>query len=358
MKDGREQVEKKGVHDGVMHFISRANELLDTTATTRQRGNLRDDGQEVWDEYLTAKLNKGKVWGRFTGLEKIDTICHGLKKKELHLHAAYAAELKSTFATNWCYNLVTRYRTNVFYATFEMGYEHIRRLIYVMHSAHPRWALEGYTESLDYGKVRDGDLTPEQEDFYQKVIDDFCHNPEYCEFRTWAPDHDVDFDEARIEIELLHKQSEIGFTVLDHGGLMEPRKRKRHKDYVIELNSIIRDAKKFALHFNHGEGMPTLLLFQINRQGKLEADKSDGVYKMNALSYANEAERSADVVTTTYLNPELRQAKQTKFCNLKNRDNPLFDPFLAQVDFTCRRIRNADLTSAPGMSIDNMIDNV
>ena len=345
-----------------MHFYSQANQLIAPEGSSRQRGNIRKDGQEVWDEYVTAKVNKDKVWGRFTGLEKIDTICHGLKKKELHLHAAYAGELKSTFATSWCYNLITRYRTNVFYATFEMGYEHIRRLIYVMHSAHARWALQGYREPLDYRKVRDGELTPEQEIFYQKVIEDFTTNPEYCDFHTWSPDHDVDFDEALLEVEMLNKQLEIGFTVFDHGGLMEPKKRKRNKDYVIELNSIIRDAKKFSLFFNHGEGMPTLLLFQINRQGKSEAEKSDGVYKMNALAYANEAERSADVVTTTYLSQDLRAAGNTKFCNLKNRDNALFEPFLARVNFITRRISNLETEHAPGMSVENtyegMLDNV
>jgi replicative DNA helicase len=358
IKEGREEIQRRGVQDGIMHFVSKANDLIVLEGGSRQRGDIRKDGQEVWDEYLTAKLNKDKVWGRFTGIDRIDTICHGLKKKELHIHAAFAGELKSTFATNWCYNLVTRYRTNVMYATFEMGYEHIRRLIYVMHSSHPRWALEGY-KALDYRKVRDGDLTPEEEIFYQKVIDDFTHNPDYCEFHTWAPDHDVDFDEARIEVELLHKQSEIGFTVLDHGGLMEARKKNRSKkDYTIELNTILRDAKKFALHFNHGEGMPTLLLFQINRTGKTEAEKNDGIYKnLQALSYSNEAERSADVVTATYLSQELRAQGQTKFSCLKNRDNPLFEPFLAEVDFTCRRMRNLDLyNSAPGMGVQDETD--
>lgn len=271
----------------------------------------------------------------------------------------------TTFATNWCYNLVTRFRTNVFYASFEMKYEHIRRLIYVIHSSNLRWALLGHPIPLDYRKVRDGELSDAEEAFYQKVIDDFCNNPEYCEFHVWSPDRDVNIDDVTLEVELLHKQLEIGFTVLDHGGLMEPRKKKRNKDYVIELNSVIRDSKKFALHFNHGEGMPTLILFQINRTGKSEADKSDGIYKMNALSYANEAEKSADVVTTSYLNDSLRHECQTKMCNLKNRDNPLFEPFLARVNFGTRRIKNLDMDSSPGMGVDNhgdstsvMLDNV
>lgn len=351
--EGNEKIKKHGVRDGLLHFATKANDLIIVDYSGRQKGDLRKDGKEVWEEYQTAKLNKDKVWGKFTGLNDIDKICHGLKKGELHLHAGYAGELKTTFATNWCYNLVTRFRTNVFYASFEMKYEHIRRLIYVIHSAHTRWPLLGHAVPLDYRKVRDGELNEVEEAFYKAVIEDFCNNPEYCDFHVWAPDHDVNIDDVQLEVELLHKQLEVGFTVLDHGGLMEPRKKKRNKDYTIELNSVIRDSKKFALHFNHGEGMPTLLLFQINRTGKSEADKNDGIYKMNALAYANEAEKSADVVTTSYLNEILRKELQTKICNLKNRDNPLFEPFLARVNFGTRRIKNLDMNSAPGMGVED-----
>lgn len=274
----------------------------------------------------------------------------------------------TTFATNWCYNLVTRYRTNVFYGSFEMKYEHIRRLIYVLHSANNRWkGLEPAKHqcpacphpALDYRKVRDGELTPEEEVFYQLVIDDFEHNPEYCHFEVWCPDHDVSIDDVRLQTEMLHKQLEVGFVVLDHGGLMQAR--SKNSNYGVELNSVLRDSKKFALHFNHGEGVPTLMLFQTNRDGLSDADKNDGIYKMRALSWASEAERSADVVTTTYLDDQLpgggtyRKNNQTKIGNLKNRDNPLFDPFMATVQFKTRRIMNLDITEHTGanMSVED-----
>lgn len=367
IEEGKEKVQKKGVREGLLHFTTKANELIIPEFNARIRGDLRLDGQQVWDEYLLAKVNKDKVWGKFTGLNNIDTICHGLKRGEMHVHAAFAGHLKTSFATNWCYNLVTRYRTNVFYASFEMKYEHIRRLIYVIHSTNMRWQGRDPSKHqcsacphtpLDYRKVRDGELTPEEELFYQLVIDDFCNNPEYCQFIVWAPDQDVSIDDVRLEAEMKHKELEIGFVVLDHGGLMEPRKKKRNKDYVVELNSILRDSKKFALHFNHGEGVPLLMLFQINRMGLDDADKNDGVYKMKALTYANEAEKSADVITTTYLDDqvggEYRKNLHTKFSNLKNRDNPLFEPFLASVNFRSRRITNLDTTAntGTGMSVE------
>lgn len=331
----------KGTQDAFQYLARRGTELIVPESNAKIRGNIREDGEAVWDEYLTAESNKDKVWGKFTGLDTIDTVCHGIKKGELWIHAGYAGELKTTMATNWCYNLITRYRSNVYYVSLEMKYEHIRRLLYVIHSTNARFRMQG-KPPLDYRKVRDGELSPEEKQFFQEVIRDFSTNQEYCDFDTYAPDRDVNMDDARMETELLHKQKEVGLVVIDHGGLAEARRSKRHKDYTVELNSVIRDAKKFALHFNGGEGIPVLLLFQINRQGKDTADKNDGRYRMSALAYANEAERSADVITTTYLNDDLRKKGRVLVSNLKNRDNPLFEPFEARVDFVPRRMWNAD----------------
>lgn len=264
----------------------------------------------------------------------------------------------TTFATTWAYNLVTRYRTNVFYISLEMPYKQLRRIIYVMHSSNPKFRAQGHPP-LDYRKVRDGELDAAEKVFYKEVLDDFDNNPDYCHFEIWSPDRDVTIADIRLEAELKHKEIDVGLVVVDHGGLVEPE--RRHQSYTIEQNSIIRGAKKFALHFNGGEGMPVLLLFQTNRDGFDYAAKNEGKYKLRALSYANEAERSADVVSTTFLGEEgstYRENETTMLCNLKNRDNAFFPPFLAKVDFRCRRLFNFDPTDqdAAGIIIDDPND--
>jgi len=350
------QEKKQGLRDGVLHFSQNAHKLLVYQHNARIQGNIREDGQEVWDNYQEAKANKGLAWGKFCGLNNIDKVLRGIKRGELWLHAAFTGELKTSFALNWAYNLVTRYRSNVFYVTLEMPYEQVRAMIYAMHSSNPRFKLLGY-ESLEYDRICAGTLTPEEEKFYQLVIDDFVNNPEYGSFDVWSPDDDVTTDDIKMAAELSHQKNEVHLLVIDHGGLVEPRKKKRGKDYTIELNSVLRDSKKLALHFNHGEKVPVLLLFQINRDGKDYADKNEGRYKLRALSYANEAERSADVVTTTYLNDEHRTAGTTLFDCLKRRDGPFFPHFVAGVDWKTRRIFNHDqltgATSDKGMSLDD-----
>lgn len=352
VQEGKEKVRFHGVKDALVYFSRRAHDLVPADSNAKTRGDLREDAEAAWQEYQLAKRERGKVWGAFTGINEIDKICHGCKRGELWIHAAFIGELKTTFALNWAYNLVTRYRTNVFYVSLEMPYEQLRRNISAIHTAHRKWSVQGKTP-LDYRKVRDGELSPEEEVFLKESLDDFGSNPEYCRFQIWAPDRDVTIDDIRVEAELMHKQMEVGMIVIDHGGLVESSKKSQ--DYTIELNAVMRGAKKnLALHFNGGEGVPVLMLFQLNRQGKDDADKNEGRYKVKALSYANEAERSADYVTTTYLNDDHRANGTTLFCNLKNRDNPLFQPFQASVDFISRRISNFDPSRATvaGVRVD------
>jgi hypothetical protein len=339
---------KFGIRDGLMHFQSKANDLIVPNFNARFRGDVRQDAEEMRREYITAENNKDKVWGRFTGIEEIDRSCRGAKRGELWVHGAFPGELKTTFAINWCYNLITHYKTNVLYLSLEMPYEQVRRNIYTVHTANQKWEQQGF-RALDYRKIRDGELTPAEKAFYfDHVIPDFTTNPNYCHFEVMNPEKEMTFDNIRMEAELLHKQMDLGFIVIDHGQWVEPRKGKKSRDYTIELNSIVRDAKQFAMRFNNNEGIPVLLLWQINREGKEEADKNDGQYKLKAFTYANEVEKTADVVTTTYLNDSLRENCATKICNPKNRDNPPFKTFEAAVDLVARRMYTMDKTKAGG----------
>ena len=347
---GKNAITKKGIKEAIQFASESLHPLVIEENTAQTRGDLRADTRAGWDDYQVAKLNKDKAVGKFTGIDKIDNICHGIKRGELWVHAGFTAELKSTFAMNWGYNLITRYRSNVLYVSLEMPYTQIRRQLHTIHTTNLLFENQGLA-SLDYERIRYGDLTPSEEAFYQMALNDLETNPEYCSFEAWCPDHDVTIADIRTYAEILHKKKDVGMIVIDHGGLVQPL--QKHKEYVIGLNSVLRDGKKLALHFNHGEGVPVLMLFQLNRTGKTEADKSDGVYKMNALSYANEAERSADVVTTTYLNDDHRSGNTTKFCHLKNRAGKLFSPFIANTNLASLRIFNAELHNASGMSIDS-----
>jgi hypothetical protein len=353
---GRER--REGLRDGITHFTRNVHALMVSQQEAKLQGDLRDDGKEVWRDYENSKVDQGL--GMLCGILNIDDVVGGIRKGDLWLHAAFAGQLKTTFALNWAYNQMTRYKHNVFYVTLEMPYEEIRKLAYVMHSSNARLMQKmGVTEPLDFTKVDSGALSPEEERYYQAVIKDFCENPEYGRFDVWGPDEDVTIDQIRLQAELNNQMAPIHLLVVDHGGIVEPKRKK--KDYVVELNSVIRDAKKMALQFNHGVKIPVLLLFQINRDGRDYADKNGGRYQLRALSYANEAERSADVVTTTYLNEDHVRACTTFFDCLKRRRGVLVPPFSARIDWKTRRMSEGSLYNGPhgnGITMDGLDEGV
>jgi replicative DNA helicase len=348
VEDKKTKETRKGLEEAILHFTKRAQEIRVVDTNVQIHGDIRKDGAKMKEEYELAESDKSKALGVLSGINEIDDACKGVKKGELWIHAAFPSELKTTLANNWCYNAVTRYKTNVVYVSFEMTREQIRRSVYTIHTANARFTQQGY-KPLDYRHIRDGLLTKEEKDFYYNlVIQDFVNNPTYTHFELVTPDREWTMDDVRAQVELLHKEFEVGLVILDHGQWIEARKSRKNKDYTIELNSVINDAKRLALTFDHNNGIPVLMLFQINREGKAYADKNEGVYRVSALTYANNCEKTADVITTTYLNDELRAAGFTKFTNLKNRDNALFPPFQAHINFNCRKIlspKRMELTS-------------
>jgi len=109
-----------------------------------------------------------------------------------------------------------------------------------------------------------------------------------------------------------------------------------------------------ALNFARGKGVPVLGLWQMNRQGKIRADKADGRYDISAISYANEIEKSADVITYTYLNDVLRNEGKFYLGNLKNRDNPIFDRMVGKIIWQSKRMRDI-VTGMLDLDADNIV---
>ncbi len=294
--------------------------------------SVRKDGGMSRD-YLEAKANKARIFGCLTGIEKIDRACLGARPGDLWVHASYQGELRTTFALNWAYNLVTQYKTNVFYVALEMPYEQVRRSIYSIHSANKKWAVEGIAP-LDYREVRDGGLSLEDERFFmERVIPDLDNNANYGSLHVACSDEGTTIQEVGKEAEHLHKTEPLGLIVIDPGqGLEVPGEGC---DSDTERNLVIREAKRLALRFNH-QGIPVLLLWQLSPQAKDWADENEGQYLFASLP--NEIERIADIVTTTYLNHEGRARGQTRISNLKNRDEQPFRPFDTHIDFRSRRM--------------------
>ena len=80
------------------------------------------------------------------------------------------------------------------------------------------------------------------------------------------------------------------------------------------------------------------------KKGEKDPEKR-GEDDLTHLSYANEAERSSDIVTATWIDDDLRKESLVKFLCLKTRDSGGFDRFAASVDWKIIRIKTLDSAS-------------
>ncbi len=332
----------RGVGDAVGYLYERLHEFSRVEGGEKLEGVVTEDAEEFLEEYeITEKVDKFSNRNLF-GLEPVDSVCKGHRRGEFWVHTAFTGELKTTLSLNYTYNNVMVYGKNIFYAILEMPYKQLRRQLYVIHSSHGKFVTEwhkedGYT-GLDYRKVRDGELSSRDKKRLSIVARDFKESAK-GKLYVWRPKKDEEgtIDGIRRKAEMFDNKYGCDGVVIDHLGLVTP---KRHmNDTVSSQNAVVRDARLMALNFSRGKGVPLLGLWQMNRQGKMRADKLDGHYDIAAISYANEIEKSADVITYTYLNEALRKDGKFYLGNLKNRDNPMFDRMVGKILWLSKRIR-------------------
>jgi hypothetical protein len=358
IREGKEKKILRGPIDAIRHIITRSHDIVTPTSGARLSGEVLSDGDDMQAEYERVENDPLAGVGQFTGIEQFDTSLKGAKRGELWTHAAFTGGLKSTLMLNWAYNQAVYMNYDVMVFSLEMPYPQCRRILYAMHGLHGKFKdirirlgiqkHPGPNVGLNYNRVRDGQLTPEEKIFfYQHVIPDF-NSGKYGKINIEVADPDKsDFSvlDLKSKAELIHSKTPFSLLFVDHAGLMAPR--KWIPSTTERLNEVIRDLKRLSMNFNRGKGMAVVSLFQISREGFKSAEKiaekaqgawGHGPYNLTHLSYANEAERSSDVVTASYVNDELRAQSKVLFQCLKTRDDAPFANFFSRVEWHCRRL--------------------
>jgi hypothetical protein len=318
----------KGPEDALAYVTAGLVDLLNVD-DAKSRAKLWAESHVVLDDYRAAKAAMGKL-GLKCGLFPIDNCFGGIRRGELWTHAAFTGQLKSTLAANITYHATMFEERNVLYVSLEMTQEQLRRCYYVLHSAQDKWKRPG----LNYTQVREGILSPLDEEYLTAVANDATATAT-GEIQIWTPPKKVMVDDIMLYAERIHRNCPLGLIVIDHSGLVQPSSKDRN--YFVAMNSVFTDAKRGALSFDGGAGVPVLVLHQINREG-FKAAAKDGKLTLAHLSNTNEAERSSDYITTSYVDDDLRGRSLTRISCLKNREGGPFSPFEASVSFPSRRI--------------------
>lgn len=318
-------------------------------------------------EYERAKTTP--VIGNLTCLMHMDTTLGGGKNKELWVHAAFSSHLKSTFAANWAYNLAIIYQRSVLYFSLEMNYEQTLKQIAAMHSYHYKFrdvrfrlGLQADAESdvgLEYDKIRDGKLSPAEEEFYLNYALPDLADPANAygniHIKVSDPDKDFTVDTIRDVAEATYAEDPFVQIFVDHIGLIDPPSTYKRDREATAMAQTMKGLKKIARGFRRGQGTSIVALAQINREGmKALAKKKETGRLPRYLPFdlfgSSEVEKSADVISTSYIDDDLSKRSRVMFDCLKARDQRKFDPFLAKIAWGPRRLLTCDekpLTEEP-----------
>lgn len=333
----------KGVSDAMYLVTEKLPEFTRIEAGERLEGTVHEDAEEVIDEYeFISKTNKFAD-RNLLGLEPVDLACKGHRKGEFWVHCAFPGELKTSLALNYAYNNALVYKKNILYIILEMPYIQLRRQLFAIHSSHGKFVTEWNKEDnyvgLDYRQLRDGELSPRDFERLKIIAQDFKAHTE-GRLYIWRPAMDVTIDDIKRKAEAFHHKYGCDGIVIDHLGLVTSKSRS--SEFTIQMNQTVRETRLMALNFAKGNSVPIFALFQLNRQGKARAEKNGGQYDMAAISYANEVEKSADKITYTYLDQELRNQGKFLLGCIKNRDDAVFEPMTGKIIWQTKRMRSIE----------------
>ncbi len=365
----RKKKEIKGLGAAIEYFATETRKfrLYNDGIKTNSQIRSEEDSKEVIDAYDIRKKDPYDNLGLFTQLEKMDEVFRGTKLGELLIIAAYVGQGKTTLVANLAYNGIYQ-GLNGLYVSIEMNFDEMRDMFYTLHTTCPDWSenpkYKHLAGKISYEKVRYGELDDLEEEFFKHASMDFGSNKSFGQLFLHQPSSAL--TPSQLEMEIYDRQAELAedgknldFVVVDYVGLMSQDKGERYGDFNTDLNMIIKSLKKLAIVFNQGRGLRVITPFQCNREGWKDAVKNDGVYKLTALSNANEAERSADEVIALFMNEEMKRANRIKICCLKHRKGAVFVPFEADINFQSKRIQDfmqPDTANGDGMDIKDIAD--
>lgn len=315
----------KGHTDARAFLYSKLSSIdkLDATEAAPE-GDMRKEADDVRKEYADRKSGKQSM-GIRTGISTMDLATGGFANGELVMLCAYTGQGKSMLSTQTTWSCAVEQGKNVFFATSETVRSQVRRRLIARHSRLPQFGLP---QGLDSKAIKDGTLTPAEEDVFNAVLDDLDKNPTYGQiYIAQIPrGATLSFIDARLQRQA--SNMEVHLVVVDYLALIRPDiKRQSQRE---EFNDILKDAKTLATSFDHGRGVPLLSPWAMS-QSAFKRARETGLYELASLAETSEAEKSADQIITMLRHEDTRNEVKMQFLKLRDADQPA--PLTLEADF-------------------------
>lgn len=281
--------------------------------TSVPQGNIMSEKEEILQEYAEAKKNQGVVGGITTGIKKIDEGIGAIQNGDVCVIAAASGEGKSMMASNIAWWNAVPCRKNVALITAETPKAQYRRRIYTRHSNEPQFGMP-----LDSTKAKMGSFSPEEEEIFNMVIEDFTSG-RYGSLDISQVGNGTKLSEIRVYLEKLLLQKHIDLVIIDYLTLLKPTQpRSSTREEAVEL---FKEIKNIALSLDKGKGLPIIALHQISTQAREKVKFVPGkYYTLGSLAESSEAAKTADEVIALLRTEEMADEHELGVGILKQRD--------------------------------------
>jgi replicative DNA helicase len=306
-------------------------------------GDVTREGDSILAAYAAVKEQRktGKVAGIEFGLGALDAhLDGGLGKGEVALIAAGTTAGKSSLCVQcaW-YNAVLQGR-NVLVFTTEQLRAAVRVKIVARHSRHPKFGLRA---GINSARIRAGRLGEEEERALAAVVDDLKNGgygtidvvqmPEQCTLSVMAG-----------RAASIARRVVPDLVIVDYLQLFDPDRKSRDSRQHENQSGVIKGAARWAQSFRHGDGVPVISPWQVNKDG-VGKMRSGGEYTLEDLSETIEAARTPSMVLGLMTSEEDNssgRAAPVELKVLKNRDGPRGRKFPLTADFATSHFADRD----------------
>ena len=331
-------VAKNGIDDEVQEYVA---EIKKRTGKAKKPDiELRQDGRHNYLERLKRPL------GLKTGISRLDDSIGGMDTGTVTVIAGFTSHYKTMFAMNVAYNNSYHYGYNIAYLTLETPKEVMYDQLLCRHSYDIKFPM---CEFIPQDAIRKQILSHDEMDYLFDVIEPDLHAPYHARDDNGKLMYDDDsnpitkdrglvtffdlsdfetfsFEEITNTLETLDDMldGKLDVVIVDYVQLckfMEGGASLGSDDNKI-INAYIAFFRKLAHGFRSGSQKKQLivvLLSQINRNSWLKATKNEGRYDLTCLADANELERGAARVITTYTTENMKVTSDAQVQLLKNR---------------------------------------
>jgi replicative DNA helicase len=323
-------------HEDARNYTLEKFSIIDRDLTMAEapEGDMRKERIEILEDYAERKRRRenGTQEGIKFGINELDAVLGGLQRGELALTVAYTSDGKTSLCVQLAWHAAIKQGKNVVFFSTETVQEVIRRKIVARHSLEPQFHLP---EGLNTRDLKAGTLTDVQEVRLKEIVLDLEVNETYGKIYIVQVPREASITTIEHRLARLQRQFDIDLVIVDY--LAQFRAAEKIDSYRERLTSILKDAKRMAVTFNNGQGVPLVSPWQINRQW-YELAQQSGQYSKAAMAETSEAERSPDILVSLLGSVDNTDRIQELKCQLlKARDGETTNSLRVEVDYATSR---------------------